>query len=73
MLPHLTFRAHIGIQKPETILNRAGACPFCDLAGLENILEQRGPMLWLENKYPVLKEAYQTLLIETNVCDSELA
>ncbi|WP_338461746.1 DUF4931 domain-containing protein [Brevibacillus borstelensis] len=70
---HLHFDMHIGRQKPENIMNRQAACPFCFPDELDGILEQRGEMIWLKNKYPVLQDATQTLVIETSQCDSELS
>jgi hypothetical protein len=69
----LTFQTHIGKQKPETIRNRENPCPFCQPQITEQLIEQDGPILWVENKYPVLKDTYQTVLIETDQCDSELS
>ncbi len=70
---HLHFDMHIGRQKPENIRNREAACPFCFPDELDGILEQRGEMIWLKNKYPVLQDATQTLVIETSQCNSELS
>jgi hypothetical protein len=70
---HLQFDIHIGRQKPENVTNREAACPFCSPDELEGVLERRGPMIWLRNKYPVLKDAFQTVLIETDDCDAELS
>ncbi len=69
----LYFRSAIGKQKPESIINRTTACPFCDRSSLEGILDQHGSMILLKNKFPVLEDAFQTVLIETDECDSELS
>jgi galactose-1-phosphate uridylyltransferase len=73
MQSHLVFNAGIGRQKPENIINRGAACPFCDRDGLEGIIEQRGPIILLPNKYPVLEDTFPTVLIETDDCNGELS
>ncbi|MDD4601678.1 hypothetical protein SDC9_27464 [bioreactor metagenome] len=70
---HLCFDSDIGSQKPESIINTSTKCPFCDHNDLEEIIEQRGKMILVKNKYPVLKDAFQTVLIETDECYSELS
>lgn len=70
---HLCFDSDIGSQKPESIINTAAACPFCDTEKLEGIIERRGKMMLIKNKYPVLQEAFQTVLVETDDCFSELS
>ncbi|WP_400164188.1 DUF4931 domain-containing protein [Brevibacillus sp. TJ4] len=68
---HLHFDMYIGRKKPESVRNRETACPFCDRDSLTGVLEQRGSMMWLINKYPVLQDTYQTVLIETDDCDGD--
>lgn len=63
----------IGQQKPESIINRETVCPFCDRESLTDILAEDAPMLLLKNKYPVLQDTLQTVLIETDECLSELS
>lgn len=70
---HLCFDSDIGSQKPESIINTAASCPFCAQEKLEGIIERRGQMLLVKNKYPVLKDAFQMVLIETENCFSELS
>jgi len=70
---HLCFDTEIGSQKPESIINTEAVCPFCDRTKLSGIIEQRGSIILVKNKYPVLKEAFQTVLIETEECFSELS
>ncbi|KSU83327.1 DUF4931 domain-containing protein [Fictibacillus sp. S7] len=69
----LLFNMNIGTQKPESIRNTATKCPFCDRESLTDILEEKGDIIWLKNKYPVLADAFQTVLIETKDCFSELS
>lgn len=70
---HLYFNSLIGSQKPENIRNQGTACPFCDRSALTDILDQDGEIILLKNKYPVLEDAVQTVLIETAACDAELS
>lgn len=70
---HIRFTTRIGAQKPETIVNRKNACPFCNRSDLTNIIAEDGPILWLKNKYPVLQSAFQTVIIETEECETDLS
>ncbi|TLS36592.1 DUF4931 domain-containing protein [Pseudalkalibacillus caeni] len=70
---HLVFDSHLGRQKPESIVNRKAACPFCDRENLTDIIAEDGPIILLKNKYPTLQNTYQTVLIETQQCDGELS
>lgn len=70
---HLHFNTSIGVQKPENIRNKQQPCPFCDREQLSDIIAENGQMLLLKNKYPVLENAYQTVLIETDQCEAEFS
>jgi galactose-1-phosphate uridylyltransferase len=70
---HLRFNSHVGNQKPESIHNRQAACPFCDREALRDVLDTRGPMIFLKNAFPVLEPAFQTVLIETDACEAEFS
>lgn len=70
---HLYFNSAIGSQKPESITNTQTACPFCDRQSLVDIIDQDGDIILLKNKYPVLEDTMQTVLIETADCASELS
>lgn len=70
---HIYFNTTIGVQKPENIRNKEQPCPFCDREQLTDILATDGPIILLKNKYPVLENTYQTVLIETDDCDAELS
>lgn len=70
---HLVFNVTIGKQKPENIINSTAYCPFCHRDTLEDIIEQRGTIWLIKNKYPVLEATLQTVLIETDDCNSELS
>ncbi len=73
MREHLRFNMQIGKDKPFTIGNHKVECPFCDRSRLVDILEDRHPILYLKNKFPVLEDTYQTVLIETDTCETELS
>ena len=51
----LIFDIALGRTKPFNMTNSAIRCPFCDVENLTNILDKKGHMIWLMNKYPVLK------------------
>ncbi|MCM3567519.1 DUF4931 domain-containing protein [Neobacillus mesonae] len=70
---HLHFNTSIGVQKPENIRNKTTACPFCARNELTNIIDVEEPIILLKNKYPVLENAYQTVLIETDDCHGDLS
>jgi len=70
---HLVFDTAIGGCKPVTVINKQVECPFCHREQLEGVIAAEGELLLLKNKYPVLQDAFQTVLIETCDCDSELS
>lgn len=70
---HLKFKSQVGRQKPESIVNRTTQCPFCDRSTLEGVLAEAGPILLIKNKFPVLENTFQTVLIETDDCNGELS
>jgi galactose-1-phosphate uridylyltransferase len=70
---HLHFNTTIGRQKPESIRNKQQPCPFCNREELTDILATEGSMILLKNKFPVLENAYQTVLIETDDCNGEIS
>ena len=73
MRKHLRFNTHVGKDKPFTIDNQGDACPFCDRGQLSEILDEQGPIIFLKNKYPVLENTFQTVIIETDQCDAEFS
>ncbi|GIN62131.1 DUF4931 domain-containing protein [Robertmurraya siralis] len=70
---HLFFNTEIGVQKPESIRNKNTRCPFCAREELTDLIDVDGPIILLKNKYPVLENAFQTVLIETDDCSGELS
>lgn len=73
MVKHLVFDSAIGSFKPENIVNTGVKCPFCCRESLENIIAEEGTIVFLKNKYPVLRDTLQTVIIETDQCNSELS
>ena len=70
---HLVFDSQIGGAKPVTVVDIGHKCPFCNRDELTDIIAEEGPILLIANKYPVLQDTYQTVLIETKDCTSELS
>lgn len=70
---HLVFDTKISVTKPVTIVDKGYKCPFCCRDELEGILAEDGPILLITNKYPVLRDTFSTVLIETDDCASELS
>lgn len=70
---HLVFDSQIGGAKPVTVIDAGHKCPFCNRKELTGIIAQDGPILLVANKYPVLQDTYQTVLVETEECATELS
>lgn len=66
----IEFDLTIGKKKPYS--SRGSACPFCRPETLTDILERRGDMIWLMNKYPVFRGTWPTVLVETSQHHAEL-
>lgn len=73
MNKHLLFDSLMGEQKMKSLYEGQGACPFCGYDDRECILAQKDQVLLVKNKYPVLQDACQTVLIETSDCHSEIS
>jgi len=69
----LQFKMDVGIQKPQNINNKKVKCPFCDRESLTDILDQKGAIIYLKNKYPTLEDTLQTVIIESDDCDGEIS
>jgi ATP adenylyltransferase/5',5'''-P-1,P-4-tetraphosphate phosphorylase II len=70
---HLHFNTTIGRQKPNSIKDKQQLCPFCAREELTDILATDGPIILLKNKFPVLENTFQTVLIETDDCHGEIS
>lgn len=65
----LIFDLHLGKEKPITLQGQAhntNSCPFCHVESLENIMDRDGNIIWLMNKFPVLRGTWPTVVIETD-------
>lgn len=69
MLP-IEFDPYIAQTKPRSA--RKDPCPFCQPDQLTGILDTRDDMIWLLNKYPVMRRTWQTVLIETAQHDADI-
>lgn len=66
------FDITLGQKKPENIINHEAACPFCDRAHLTDIIDTDGDIILLKNKYNVLENADQLVLIESSHCNQDI-
>ena len=66
------FNTDIGRQKPENIIHSDNACPFCATDELTDIIATDGDIILLKNKYNVIEEADQFVLIEGKDCDADI-
>lgn len=73
MSKHLIFNSSIGSLKPNSLMNSDTECPFCNREALTDLLDTDGSIIWLKNKYPTLEDTFQTVIIETDECHSELS
>ncbi len=63
----LVFEFKVAHDKPSSFRkDKSNVCPFCNVKELENIYLKKGPMIWLKNKFPTLRDTWQTVLIESN-------
>lgn len=70
---YIDFDINIGRSKPENIVHKDEPCPFCRLKKVEKILDRDGDILLIPNKYQVIKEATQLLIIEADKCDVDIS
>jgi ATP adenylyltransferase/5',5'''-P-1,P-4-tetraphosphate phosphorylase II len=73
MREQLYFNTHIGRKKPESIINRETKCPFCNISLIEEVVAQEENIYLVKNKFPVLQDSFQTVLIEHDSCDLDLS
>lgn len=69
----LIFDITLGRTKPVNIRNEQIRCPFCDRSQLTDILDTSGPIVWVMNKYPVLRHTWPTVIIETETDEGEFS
>ncbi|GGH78235.1 ATP adenylyltransferase/5',5'''-P-1,P-4-tetraphosphate phosphorylase II [Pullulanibacillus pueri] len=68
----LQFNPMIAKDKPNSI-HRNSLCPFCDIEQLDEILDKRDSIILVKNKYPVVSDTFPTVLIETDICNSDFS
>ena len=66
------FNVNIGQKKPENIIHREAPCPFCDREHLTDIIATDGDIILLKNKYNVIEEAEQFVIIESAACTQDM-
>lgn len=70
---YLDFDISTGRKKPENIINKTADCPFCNRTALTGIIDSEDELLLIKNKYNVLGNSYQTVLIETADCQTDFS
>ena len=69
----IRFDIEAGRGKPENIVHKENDCPFCHPEGLTDIIAtEEGGIILLRNKYNVLTDAEQFVLIETERCGTDM-
>lgn len=66
------FNRAVNSKKPSTIRNSKTTCPFCDTSQLAAVVDSQDDMILVQNKFSTLKDANMMVLIESNVCDSNV-
>ena len=66
------FDVSLGSQKPENIIDKDAACPFCDVGHLKDIIDTQGDIILLRNKYNVIDGADQFVIIEGRNCHEDM-
>lgn len=74
----IVLDTNITKKKPSTVGKVTGdvSCPFCEIStgkGDNVIIGRKNKIIWMENKFPMLKDAYQTVLVETDNCIDDLS
>ena len=69
----IRFDMNVGKNKPENIVHKENGCPFCHPEGLTDIYAtEEGGIILLKNKYNVLENADQLVLVETDRCGIDM-
>ena len=70
----LIFEFAIAKDKPSSFNgSKDTTSPFCDVGNLRDIYQTNGPMIWLANRFPTLKDTKQTVLIESDEHHGDVA
>ena len=67
----ITFNLAIGSRKPHSGTQKI--CPFCHPEKLTGIMEKKGDIIWLMNKFPVFEHTWPTVIVETSDHNGELS
>lgn len=70
MTTPVIYDISIGRHKPHS--GKQPQCPFCHKETLTHILDEQDDIVWLMNKYPVFKNTYPTVIIESSVHETDL-
>lgn len=68
----IKFNTDIGRTKPENLIHADNACPFCDVENLTDIIDVDDDIIFLRNKYNVIEDADQFVLIEGRECHVDM-
>lgn len=69
----IRFDIEAGRGKPENIVHTENDCPFCHPEGLTDIIAtEEGGIILLRNKYNVLMDAEQFVLVEAERCGNDM-
>lgn len=74
-MTHIPFKANIGKNKPNTLINREFKCPFCDRIALRKegrVISETDEFLIVKNKFPVIENTFPTVIVEHNSCDEHI-
>lgn len=69
MTTPVIYDISIGKHKPHS--GTQTSCPFCHRETLTDILDEKGDIIWLMNKYPVFRNTYPTVIIESAVHETD--
>lgn len=73
---YVNFDFSIAKNKPNTLINSKQHCAFCDTEHFKNdnnVLSEKGPFIFIENKFRTFKDSFQTVLVENNSCEFDLS
>lgn len=61
------------IREKHVYQDKPNRCPFCNREELEEILDEKGSILLVKNKFQTLENTYQMVIIETDECQSNIS
>lgn len=69
----IIFELAVAHDKPSSFRkDKSHVCPFCDVDNLIDVYEKDGPMIWLHNRFPTLRDTVQTVLVESDDHDGDV-